>query len=44
MLSNQTPFAIGKGIVQNMDNLLVSMTDVQKTSITVRGVGELYIE
>jgi hypothetical protein len=44
VLSNQTPFAIGKGIVQNMDNLLVSMTDVQKTSITVRGVGELYIE
>jgi hypothetical protein len=44
VLNDDVPFAVGKGIAQTTEHLLASATDVQKTTITVRGAGELYIE
>jgi len=44
VLKDNIPYAIGKGVVQSMENIFASATDVQKTNITVHGAGELYIE
>ncbi len=44
ILNDDVPFAVGKGTAQTTEHLLASATDVQKTTITVRGAGELYIE
>lgn len=38
------PFAIGKGIIQSMENMLVNPNDAQKQNGTVKGSGELYLE
>ncbi len=39
-----TPFAIGKGVLMSIENILVSVNDAQKQNITVRGQGEIYLE
>jgi len=38
------PFAIGKGIIQSLENLLVNPNDAQKQTGTIKGSGELYLE
>lgn len=39
-----TPFAIGKGVLQSIENILAAVNDAQKQNITVKGQGELYME
>jgi len=41
---NTVPFAIGKGMIQSMTNLLVNPNEAQKQDITVKGQGEFYLE
>lgn len=38
------PFAIGRGIIQSMEDMLVNPSDAQKQNGTVKGSGELYLE
>jgi hypothetical protein len=39
-----TPFALGKGAIQSMTDILANPNDAQKQTVTVKGAGELYIE
>jgi len=39
-----TPFAIGKGVLMGIENILASVNDAQKQNITVKGQGEIYLE
>ena len=41
---NTVPYAIGKGMIQSMTNLLVNPNEAQKQDITVKGQGEFYLE
>lgn len=41
---SSVPFAIGKGVIQSIENLLVNPNDAQKQNGTVKGSGELYLE
>lgn len=41
---SSVPFAIGKGSIQSMENLLVDPNDAQKQTGTIKGSGELYLE
>jgi len=39
-----TPFAIGKGVLQSIENILAAVNDAQKQNLTVKGQGEIYLE
>ncbi len=39
-----TPYAIGKGSITTMDNIVADPNDAQKQNITIKGAGELYME
>jgi len=38
------PFAIGWGMLRNMENMVANPNDAQKQNVTVKGSGELYVE
>jgi hypothetical protein len=38
------PWAIGKGAIQSMTNLIANANDAQKQDVVVKGAGELYLE
>ena len=41
-IDSTTPFAIGMGTLQSIENVLASATDAQKQTLTVKGDGEIY--
>ena len=43
-VEHTTPFAIGRGVLQGIENILASANDAQKQTLTVKGQGEIWPE